>query len=862
MATHGVPSRLAATLPYAALRHHEPDLNHSSIGSLSFASLALPPLVDRADAGGASGGAPERDPMMAVSPQQPAPPPNLLPRNVAPPNVTTSPSHTRLPMRQQWDASQRGDPGLSASLRSESSAGLPTISSPQELPPLRDTHSMCADPLRAELKTPGGRLTLQTPLPPQRAPAQRLSSQVEASEEDRVSLHEIEHLKRQVARLTQLRRDRDNYIQDLLGDAEMAQRRHEGEMQRRVLRTQREATERLTTQQKEHDIHLEERSRAHASTMSQQALQHEAQLEELRKALRTDGERRLAEHVTELSKQHWDTILHLQGGVEVLRQRLTGHAVALEEAVLEEQTGMETVLTKSEVRAAAQHTESAAAASCATWCRSSLAQAIEPEPEHGDAPEEGTTVSDQVALAERAAVQAMEGAEWAIACARKELDRALVAGQHLSVQVTVAHDARMSDATSYKRKLSDANELHERVRGRLRCQTRDWVAIAAAAGSHALLLKVYVGWLGEVQRLRALAAERKRVLEKRKLRQPQILARISADVEHQLYTTLRMWVVAATDVKRQATQERLLKECSDRLAEVRKQAAARQAERLRKRDCLRIVLFGWIVATREAKREAAHRHALITAAADASAEVYRLRSDAKKVTMELRRQRRAHGVAAVHANLDRRLQSVVHAWGNTVREAQREVNFQRQLDIAAAEAAAGCAVLRMEGRRVALELREKRQEEALKAIEAGLRHWRHAVLLSWAFAAAEGRREVDQWRGAHGRAVSHARSTCLVLSALFAWRSSAERQRQRTQGLRRAQQAWVLDAQLQTLRAWGAVAAAAFAARRGEARLAELAAETRREAADKEAWVQQQLHTLRLRAEAAEQQLAALREQA
>ena len=50
------------------------------------------------------------------------------------------------------------------------------------------------------------------------------------------------------------------------------------------------------------------------------------------------------------------------------------------------------------------------------------------------------------------------------------------------------------------------------------------------------------------------------------------------------------------------------------------------------------------------------------------------------------------GVAAIHANLDRRLQSVLLAWGTVVRDGQRETAYQRQLDIAAAESAAGDGV--------------------------------------------------------------------------------------------------------------------------------------------------------------------------
>merc|ERR1719162_1199278 len=156
----------------------------------------------------------------------------------------------------------------------------------------------------------------------------------------------------------------------------------------------------------------------------------------------------------------------------------------------------------------------------------------------------------------------------------------------------------------------------------------------------------------------------------------------------------------------------------------------------------RIMLLRWAIATRDARTQAAHRRHLITAAADASAEVYKLRAEGKKVAVELRKQRRAHGVAAIHANLDRRLQSVLLAWGTVVRDSQREAAYQRQLDIAAAESAAGCAVLRMEGRRAALELREERHAQALRAIDAGLRHWQHLALREWWSQASYARRQV------------------------------------------------------------------------------------------------------------------------
>jgi hypothetical protein len=192
--------------------------------------------------------------------------------------------------------------------------------------------------------------------------------------------------------------------------------------------------------------------------------------------------------------------------------------------------------------------------------------------------------------------------------------------------------------------------------------------------------------------------------------------------------------------------------------------------------------FWWSAVVREKQQESAHRYQLISAAADASSEGYRLRTESRKVATDLRRQRRAHGVAAIHASLDRRLQAVVHAWSMIARESQRETMYQRQLDIAAAESAASCAVLRMEWRRCALELREQRRTLGLRVVTVSLRHWYHAVLYAWAVVIAEEQQEKEamirhgvataetaaahaevrrqltevwKWQGAHGAVVRY-----------------------------------------------------------------------------------------------------------
>jgi hypothetical protein len=241
-------------------------------------------------------------------------------------------------------------------------------------------------------------------------------------------------------------------------------------------------------------------------------------------------------------------------------------------------------------------------------------------------------------------------------------------------------------------------------------------------------------------------AQQRRELGESKRTQGLLVAQ--AAVEHSQLEAFHAWAVARIVAKCEAEAAQRL-EAAARDAANQREAVEQEAQLLKARlsgearchgqrlgrahmvSQKRIMFLRWAIATREAHKEASHRRQLITAAADASAEVYKLRAEGKKVAVELRKQRRAHGVAAIHANLDRRLQSVLLAWAAVVRDSQRESAYQRQLDIAAAESAAGCAVLRMEGRRATLELRQERRIQALRAIDAGLRHWQHLVLREW-----------------------------------------------------------------------------------------------------------------------------------
>mmetsp|Transcript_102159 Transcript_102159/g.218748 ORF Transcript_102159/g.218748 Transcript_102159/m.218748 type:complete len:504 (-) Transcript_102159:25-1536(-) len=322
------------------------------------------------------------------------------------------------------------------------------------------------------------------------------------------ALNEIESLKRQVSRLTQQRRDRESYIQDLLAEAETTQRRHESEMSRRIARCEREASERLAAQLREHNLLLQERDQQHAAVMAQQERKHGQELLDLRKAFVN-------------SEQH-------------------------------------------------------------------------------------------------------EGQ------------------QHRSANFS----------------------LHL-------CK---WSAKLSSSLSRVDLSKALLAWRCEVRAARALAAERSQALE---------------------------------DLGRQVVRARLHRD-------------------------LRGILFAWAVALRDARSEAKHRHQLLAAAAEASAELYRIRADSKRAAVELRKQRRAHGIAAIHGSLDRCLQAALQAWSVVAKEQQRESVFQRLLDIAAAESNAAQAVLRMEGRRKTRDLRYHLRAQALKVIAAVARHWKHATFQAWA----------------------------------------------------------------------------------------------------------------------------------
>lgn len=890
---------------------------------------------------------------------------------------------TSLPELRNLPPSSRGlrrhhasdiDPVLDPRLRTKSPAlrhstsDLDPVADPRGPPPsVRES--------RGDLKSQFG-ISSSPSLPPAASSPAR-SSRIgdfgiprhDAPDDSRGTYREVENLKRQVTRLTQQRRDRDNYIQELLTAAEAAQARHEAEMARWSSRSQREVNERLAAQQREHALVMEGRSRAHAAALAQQAVQHELELEELRKVYRVDGDQRLAERLGECASQHRDALARLQSGAEDLRERLAGLVVALEELPLPGASALEQdeLGSRKPSLDANDRTPPVQRFECQL-----TPSGPEPEPEAqggvGDEPEFRKTL----AFVQKSARESADDVELSLSAMRAELDRAEVVERRLAVWLAreaggcrsdlimvanmqaergrVAREAQLRSmgralSTAWTR-LSCAKVLLEwragvrrlrdltAERGRThdaRRRLRSWVhrgllnqeaqyhsltfrawAAAATAGRSmchavteaaeakrrrreqgitALAMRAKLekmlylrSWaaasirarheaqhaedvtrvsclraeaqslMGDAERSAALLRQSRRdsrcrsvkaqsshlsfaALQAWRLAAVQLrltkhheamleaatieaagellklqtassrregrlrgqcqalwLASVSADNAHTQHVALRAWVqlCAQSRHERQHTERvsagleeldglRQRRRCdglrrinADLMAfnlmafrgwlnctehsksntELHQAAASRDAElrtRMRKQALLvarawahcRLsdVLFWWAAMLRDKRRAAEHRHGLLTAAADASAELYRFRAAARATACDLRRQRRAHGVAAVHAHLDRRVQAVLAAWSSLVRDTQRDSSFQRQLDNAAAESAQACAAIRLEGRRVALELRKQRRSLGIRAIRSEMRWWRQTVLRAWATVASESKHQ-------------------------------------------------------------------------------------------------------------------------
>ena len=289
------------------------------------------------------------------------------------------------------------------------------------------------------------------------------------------TLQDVERFKGQVSKLTQLRQDRDSYIQDLLAQAESSQRGLDGDMFRS--KSQREVSEQLVSQQHEHDQHMEERIKAHATALAQQALLHERELEELRAALRAENERKLAERHAELVAEHRETLERLYVRVDEMKQKLAIHAAGLKGAAAAEVSR----------GAAAVHMDIKGA----TW-DSSTWQAPKLVPQEGYRPEMAASTSME------AASTSTEAVELALCAVCADLERALIAGQ----RAMLSRGTRRATFTSnpVKKEGSDSG-------GDLRSKLCKWSSSMCDSLSHQHLARVFTEWRTAVT-CRAAAASR------------------------------------------------------------------------------------------------------------------------------------------------------------------------------------------------------------------------------------------------------------------------------------------------------------------------------------------------------------------
>lgn len=869
-------------------------------------------------------------------PTQPARPPSSLPRHVAPPSVAApaaaeAATHTRL-------------------FHIDGPRGAEVAPSRGELPPLREAPLL---PSRGGSRpAPVSRRGCDLDVPfdafsgEHRAPAQRvvhshttaratsgrlalaqLEVRREPQDDGRAgSFHDMESLKWQVSQLTQLRHQRDTYIQDALAEVEAAQHRHESEFACRNVQCQREVSEWFAVQQREHDEHLEEWSHLHAAALAKQALQHEFELEELRKAVRRESERQFAGRLAERSSLLCDLLTRLQSKAEDLQLHIAQHTTVFEAAFADDQHGQ----TAGEPIACLLGTPDAQLWSSQAGCVAAKPRLQVGKPEAGigqrealEAPDAMTPAPHGCALAPRTAAEEMEAGlaaeaaldaarscllqataalasatvrkapctpaaassigvkrlgmaspslcsvvphrvdigalfhRWAALAACKQHQSASECGvEHLAFSAkckkshpcTPAHSAtsahlckwrlttlhawaaevaRARSQMAWKQPPCPAEAAYEALElpgqrkvARLwalevyaECWRllviRSWAAVVQAARldracQHQVvqviestaelsrireLVAMHVGGLCrklQTQGLIAKAVEalhfqqvvlrawgeactharHERLHQQHLARQHALLHKkqslwallvVQVCLQHVRHVVVRAWSAVAAEARRLLEHERQLaretarwraehkglqEEAHQRISVLkdRLQVQWLQAARMRVQHQLGSAVFWWTVVVRDAHREAKHRHQLLIAAADCSAELFRVRNEGRRTTSELRKQRRAHGIAAVHASLDRRLQAVLHAWSLVARDAQREALYQRQLDIAAAESAAGCAVLRMEARRSALELQHRRRAQAFRWLGA-LRHcWCRAALAAWATAAVQRRR--------------------------------------------------------------------------------------------------------------------------
>jgi len=390
----------------------------------------------------------------------------------------------------------------------------------------------------------------------------------------------------------------------------------------------------------------------------------------------------------------------IQQDVEGLRDHLTLHAEALEKGVLGEPTVPLMFSQKSAVRCAYESGSLAAVSS--SYC-----------------PTDKTT-SRTCNIAETV----------------EQINVALASACNGHARIRAAENqAAETLAAARERPLARAQAALVLEACGLRARLHHHGTNAASAASGACLAAALVAWRSAL----LVGAEQRKAQHLRLDRKQRALSTLLVEIRCVRHKVLSAWAGAAQSARQQPWENAAI---GHRIAELQDRLCSQGDIIAQSRiNHLRQMVFGaWLFTAATAKLEGLHRRKLIEVQAEAAAQCFALRADSKQQILKLRKQRRSHGVSAIHAHLALQMHTLVCAWAQYVSEKEREISHLQQLDFAAAEAAADGVALRAEFQLRTLDLRRQQCALVLMGIRAQADRCRHVVLRAWAEVVSAARR--------------------------------------------------------------------------------------------------------------------------
>lgn len=251
--------------------------------------------------------------------------------------------------------------------------------------------------------------------------------------------------------------------------------------------------------------------------------------------------------------------------------------------------------------------------------------------------------------------------------------------------------------------------------------------ISASAASRACLTAAMVAWRSAL----LVGAERRRAQHLSCDRRQRAISMMLLEMRCMRHKVLSAWANAARSARQQGEHHEAV---GHRIAELQHRLGSQSdlVFQFRIDHLKHMVLWAWLSRSAAARLEGLHRRKLIEVQVEAAAESFALQAKTKQQVLKLRKQRRSHGISAIHANLALQMHTVLSAWAQHVADKERETSHVRQLDFAAAEAAADGVALRAEFQLRTLELRRQQCALVLFGIRAQADHCRHVVLRAWA----------------------------------------------------------------------------------------------------------------------------------